>query len=168
MENKEDVTSDWARNWNGSIAIKVTAVTIWTILVLSFVFTVPFVSSFEESTQKQYVWEATNIRLMFEQAMESDLPIKKLKDQISNFMGDSDLVYVATQYKGQDLFIGIPNSENYVVEDYIHALSLQLEAPIRFEFPALKHQINLVRVQYGSIVVGFSVLFGIFLFWINY
>ena len=31
--------------------------------------TVPFVSSFEESTQKQYAWEATNIRLMFEQAM---------------------------------------------------------------------------------------------------
>lgn len=167
MENRADVSSDWARNWNGSIAIKVTAVTIWTILVLSFVLTVPFVSSFEESTQKQYAWEATKIRLMFEQAIESDIPIKQLKDQVSSFIGDSDLVYVATQYQGQDVFIGIPNSENYVVEDFIHAMSLQLEAPIRFEFPALKNQINLVRVQYGSIVVGFSVLFGIFLFWIN-
>ena len=167
MKQEFDISNDWAASWNGSIAIKVTAVTIWIILVLSFVLTIPFVSSFEDSTLREYSWQ----RLQVEELIHRHAAEEKTRDELANdlapMLKETDIRYLSLNYFGQELSFGLPGDDNYSISTYINDVSQGYAINAIFEFPSLRRSILLARVEVGSAIVGFSVLFGIFLFWIN-
>ena len=115
MKRDFDVASDWAASWNGSIAIKVTAVTIWIILVLSFVMTIPFVSSFEESSKKKYSWQ----RLQTEEFIHRNSVNKTSRDKmfagLDAFLSDTDIQYLAFNYLGEDVSYGVSSEDSYKI-----------------------------------------------------
>ena len=165
MKPEIDVTSDWAKNWNGSIAIKVTAVTIWIILVLSFVITIPFLSSFEESSLKKFTWQRLSIEEVIQNHSEKKLPRSVLRQSINQLLSDMDVRYLAFVYHGSDMKFGIADEKNYQLSS--HFLTSDHEFDLAIEFPSIRQSVLIARVKIGSAIVGFSVLFGMFLFWVN-
>jgi len=165
MDSIESASQNLASTWNGSIAIKITAVTIWAIVVLSFAVTVPFVSTFEESIKKEYSWQQHQIEeLLKEFTDEAALTNEQLIKAESLFIGSNALFYeVRSKFNG--FKFGYKDIKNYSMKSTI--LINSNEYNINLEFPSLKRTALLERVKVGSSIVGFSVLFSLFLFWLN-
>ncbi len=162
-----EVKSDWAKNWNGSIAIKVTAVTIWIILVLSFVITIPFLSSFEESSKKKYSWQSVLMQELIHEHSTAKRDKESLENAVKQLMLDSDIKYLAFNYHGSDLEFGETSESNYQLSSHIDDHPNNYDIEMVSEFPPLKRSVLIARVELGSAIVGFSVIFGLFLFWVN-
>ncbi len=163
--SKQNQPRDLASNWNGSIAIKITAVTIWIMLILSFAITIPFVSTFEASSEKEYSWESIQFtnQLQFMQSNHADESV--FRDFIQQFVENNHVNYIRLLTNDIALEAGQRNAESYIIESRLDIAGT--EGSVFFEFPSLKRAAKLQRVKFGSAIVGFSVLFSLFLYWLN-
>jgi len=164
MDSIENASKNLASTWNGSIAIKITAVTIWAIVVLSFILTVPFVSTFDESNKREYAWQQHQIEEMLKEFKEQELFNNKISN-IENFIKNSDVLFYKINSKSDEIQSGYENINNYSLQSTIFTSSAEYN--MYLEFPSLQRAALLERVKVGSSIVGFSVIFSLFLFWLN-
>ena len=165
MDSIESASKNLAGTWNGSIAIKITAVTIWTIVILSFTITVPFISTFEESSKKEYSWQQHQIEQLLKKLSGEGEFKKEQLDTIEKLIKNSDALFLQIESKFNNFKLGDKSVNNYSMVSNI--LINSNEYVIYSEFPSLKRTALLDRVKVGSSIVGFSVLFSLFLFWLN-
>jgi signal transduction histidine kinase/DNA-binding response OmpR family regulator len=160
-KNKKVLTS----NWNGSIAIKITAVTIWAILILSFLIIIPFVSTFEESILKEFSWQQNQAEIAIKKLYSTTPHEDDITSTLNELINKTDIVYISLSNTDKYFVVG-SSSPNH------HPLSSNISSPnfdhqLYVEFPPLRKTINIQRVKIGSAIVSFSVLFSLFLYWLN-
>ncbi len=156
--------SDLTSNWNGSIAIKVTAITIWIILILAFATTIPFVSSFESYSERNYSWKNLQLIKQLEKLDEYANTPLIIQNTVQQFIHDNGIHYAHITINGKAYEIGSAAKDNYILTTKFDGKSIQ---DLHLEFPSLSRSATLLRVKIGSSIVGFSVLFSLFLFWLN-
>jgi len=161
----ESTSPNLASTWNGSIAIKITAVTIWAIVILSFAITIPFISTFEESSKKEYTWQQHQVEELLKGFTEEDRINNELVLEIESLVNSSDILFVNIKSKIDNIELGDKTVNNYIMQSTV--LINSNEYNIYLEFPSLIRAALLQRVKIGSSIVGFSVLFSLFLFWLN-
>jgi signal transduction histidine kinase/DNA-binding NarL/FixJ family response regulator len=166
IDENENIISDWAKNWNGSIAVKVTAVILWTVLVLSFLMTVPFVSSFDDIKRKEYSWQLSQIKEVIYTDVNRGFVYERLKERLNKFIPDTDVTYLSFAYDSKNITIGAPDFNNYIISDSVYVENKDVTIHVDLEFPSLTRAVSLERAKIGSVVVGLSAIFGAFLFWI--
>ncbi len=167
MANRLDVSGDWARIWNGSIALKVTAITIWMILVISFVLTIPFVSSFEELAIKRYTWQRIQAEEVIHRASTENASLEELLAQLKTLLASSEIQYIKLGYRQDEIDVGVADDSYYTISSNISDTANGRVIPAQFDFPSLPRAVSIARVKVGSAIVGFSVSLGLLLFWIN-
>ena len=160
------VSNDWTKNWQASIAVKITAITLWPTIFVVFIAAFFLLNDLDEQVrQEQYdtsikiayhasnLWPATN-SLTFHQKLERlrndyrelDLPGFELSSQEQHFrIGDLEI---------QPSF-------------YDHQLHTQTDndpaITIRTFFPEPHAAAELIRNKIIAIILSSLVLFGIFL-----
>lgn len=164
-ENSENSSYNLASTWNGSIAIKITAVTIWAIVVLSFAMTIPFSSTFEESSKKEYTWQEHQIEELIKNFSYETVSLDEQRTIFENFIYENDVRYIEIKTDKQQLEYGKRNENSFIFNSEVSIDSVTHN--VTSEFPLLKRSALLERVKIGSSIVGFSVLFSLFLFWLN-
>ena len=152
-------------NWNGSIAIKITAATIWAILILSFIIITPFVSTFEESIIKDITWQQYQAETIIKKTYETTPSDTLIIETLEKIKNKSGIRYISLSGKEKHNETGTSAADNYPLSSNI--TSFTNEHKLYIEFPPLERMINIQRVKIGSAIVGFSVLFSLFLSWLN-
>jgi len=165
MNRKNKLKKNLTGNWNGSIAIKITAVTIWAILVLSFLIITPFISEFEESTLKEFTWQQHQVETAIKKLYTTIPNEKKINKELDKLIKQFDILYIDLFDKNKHFERGISSPDNHPLSSNISAYTLNHQLYI--EFPSLRKSINMQRLTIGSAVVGFSVFFSLFLFLLN-
>lgn len=165
MQDELNEKSNLASRWNGSIAIKITAVTIWAILILSFTISIPFISSFEERSQKEHSWQQHQFEEQIISLVNTGKDKHSLEKEVNKLFLSSDLLYLQIKTDAELLKFGTSTTDNHVLISNI--LINKKNHSIIFEFPSLHRAALLLRVEIGSAIVGFSFIFSIFLFWLN-
>lgn len=165
MDFNRETTTNLASNWNGSIAIKITAVTIWIILLLSFSITVPFISTFETASEKEYSWQSLQFVHLIESLLHDNRSTVGIRQDARKFFKKSDIKHVVFNINNETIELGNKHEQGYHVTSQIKTPFEAIE--INFSFPSLKRGATLERVKYGSSIVGFSVIFSLLLFWLN-
>ena len=165
MLNEHIEKSNLASRWNGSIAVKITAVTIWAILILSFTISIPFISSFEERSKKEHSWQQQQIEELIISLVNTGKDQDTLQSEIHKLFSSNDILYLEIKTDTAKLKFGTSNVENHALTSNI--LINKINHAIKFEFPSLQRAALLLRVEIGSAIVGFSFIFSIFLFWLN-
>lgn len=155
MNRKNKLKKNLTSNWNGSIAIKITAVTIWTILVLSFLIITPFISEFEESTLKEFTWQQYQVETAIKKLYATIPNEKKINKELDKLIKQFDILYIDLFDKNKHFERGISSPDNHPLSSSISAYTLNHQLYI--EFPPLRKSINMQRLTIGSAVVGFSV-----------
>jgi len=154
-----------ASKWNGSIAIKITAVTIWAILVLSFTITIPFISTFEETSEKEHSWQQHKIEQLIVDLLENNSSKQEIDKQINRVFATTDIQYLELETDSSIIIYGASNNENHTLLSNLPVGATTRE--IRLEFPSIERAALLLRVKIGSAIVGFSFIFSLFLYWLN-
>lgn len=162
---RTDKNTNLARNWNGSVAIKITAVTVWIILTLSFSITLPFISTFESSTEKEYSWESFQLSKKLGTMIDTNADYEAIKMATTEFVNNNSIQYIQFKLDDINYTAGFSSSENHKVTSQLISIYGNIET--KLEFPSLSRSAKLLQVKFGSAIVGFSVLFSIFLFWLN-
>jgi len=152
-------------NWNDSIAIKITAATIWAILILSFIIITPFVSSFEESIIKDITWQQHQTEIIVKKIHETTPNESLIQETLEKIKNKGDIRYISLSGRGEYNVTGTSDANNYPLSSNI--ISYTNEHQLYIEFPPLERLINIQRVKIGSAIVGFSILFSLFLVWLN-
>lgn len=165
MLNEHEQISNLASKWNGSIAIKITAVTIWAILILSFTISIPFISSFEERSNKEHSWQQHQLEELIISLVNTGKDKGSLEKEIKKIFSSSDLLYLEIKTDTERLKFGTSTTNNHILVSNI--IINKNNHSIIFEFPSLHRAALLLRVEIGSAIVGFSFIFSIFLFWLN-
>jgi len=165
MDSIESASQNLASTWNGSIAIKITAVTIWAIVVLSFSFTVPFISTFEESSKKAYTWQQHQVVELLKDTSKEGALNKEQTNRLESLVNSSDILFANIVSEFDNLKFGAKRLNNYSLQSTVLINSNKYY--IYLEFIPLKRAALLERVKVGSSIVAFSVLFSLFLFWLN-
>ncbi|RDH86032.1 MAG: hypothetical protein DIZ80_00750 [endosymbiont of Galathealinum brachiosum] len=165
MEGSENSPYNLASTWNGSIAIKITAVTIWAIVVLSFAITIPFSSTFEESSKKEYTWQEHQIEELVKNVNHEALSLDKQRNIFESFINNNDVKFIEIKTEKNQFEYGKKSDNSFVLKSELSIDSVTHN--VTSEFPLLKRSALLERVKIGSSIVGFSVLFSLFLFWLN-
>jgi len=165
MPDSYGIKPNLASKWNGSIAIKITAVTIWAILVLAFTITIPFISTFEESSEKEHSWQQHKIEKLIQELTDNNSDKQQFDNQINQIISTTDIQYLEIETDSSILIYGSSNSENHTLLSNIKSASTN--HAVRLEFPSISRAALLLRVKIGSVIVGFSFVFSLFLFWLN-
>jgi len=166
MKDEANIVSDWATNWNGSIAVKVTAAILWTVLILSFLITVPFVSSFEVQKRNKYSSQHIQIKEEIYNDIDQGFVYERLEKKLKKLLPKTEVGYLSFVYDDKNISIGLSQLNSYRISGSVSTENQDAPAFIELEFPSLAKAVSLERAKIGSFIVGFTAVFGAFLYWI--
>jgi len=160
------VSNDWTKNWQASIAVKITAITLWPTIFVVFIAAFFLLNDLDEQVrQEQYntsikvayhasnLWPAT-VSLTFPQKLE----------RLRNDYRELDLPGFELTNQGQHFRIG-----NLEIQPSYYDLQLHTQTDndpaitIRTFFPEPHAAAELIRNKIIAITLSSLVLFGIFL-----
>jgi diguanylate cyclase (GGDEF)-like protein len=158
------VTNDWTKNWQASIAVKITAVTLWPTIFITFLAAHLFLADLEQD----YIAEHEDVAIHIAYHVTNLWP----NDQTLSFL--EKLEELRTRYRALDLpgFELSKQGKIYIIGDLsIHEsyidLPLQIHSEpgleIRAFFPDAAKQATELRNEVIAVIFVALVLFGIFL-----
>ena len=157
--------NDMTSHWNGNIAMKITAITVWIIISLSFAASIPFSNSFEVSTEKNYAWSSVKGTQYIQSLLDHSSPPSNIQEKITQFAMDNNIEFIQFIANNINYKTGIVNNQNHTID--LHLNIDDKTSIIHFEYPSIRQSAMLNRVKIGSAIVGFSVLFGLTLYSLN-
>ena len=106
MEEPENSSYNLASTWNGNIAIKITAVTIWAIVILAFAITIPFSSTFEKSSIKEYTWQEHQIEELIKKVNHENVSLDDQRVIVENFINENNVEFIEVKVKDKKFEYG--------------------------------------------------------------
>ena len=172
MDPKRNLLSgDWKRNWQQSIAVRISALALWVILPISLFITFYFISHLEENLKNQYIDKADILAHRL-QNFFNDNPIDSNQhhdaffNQLMQTLGFS---YIKVQNDQKFLEFGNQNTVSELIHRKIFISSNASSRPQAVTIIAQPPDFNTLKANKRNIilypvVIGL-VLFGIFLIW---
>lgn len=164
---KTDYTSDWTHNWNGSVAIKLTAVILWSVMISAFVLTAPIMLTYEDQKLKEYLWNNQQLINLIETNLVKQTPAPLLKQKLKQVLDSSEIKYISIKSSNYNLSLGIKSENNFQfpVTQIVSRSNQNLTIHIQHE--RLKRVVTLDRIKLGlSILIG-AIIFGFFIYQIS-
>lgn len=162
-------SDDWTRNWRASIAVKITAVVIWGIMPIAFAITIPLLSSVDQTLLKNYKWWLDELGTYVESKLKErkNIDPEDLRDDIYQFQKKSGFVYLKLYLPKDSIILGEkkPDSQRFIYKITTHELVGE-NYNMEVHFPSLSYMKGIERAKYGSAIVAFTVIFGLFLVFI--
>ena len=172
MKSERHVLSDdWKRNWQQSIAVRISALALWVLLPISLFITFYFISSLGQDLEKQYTEKVDTLAYRLQTQLEKtplnhspnlrniiEPLIKGLGFSYVRILTPSDEVYFGeddpdTQFSTRIIKIPTQNQEQY--------LSVKIVA----YHPVITKLVTQKRNQILYPVIIGLILFGLFLIW---
>ena len=169
-------TSDWTHNWNGSIAIKLTAIILWSVMIAAFILTVPIMFNYEDQKLKEYLWNNQQLVNLIEKSINANRSEPDIKNELKIFIDNNEIEYVSIDISDIDISAttthantttithGISSEKNYkfpaskILTENKQIISISIEHHI------LKRVVIIDRVILGSSILFFATLFGAFIY----
>jgi len=172
MKSKRNLlTGDWKRNWQQSIAVRISALALWVILPISLFITFYFINHLEENLKKQFIDNsdilAHRVQSYFDKkpVVNSQETIEFFNQQMQSlgfcyikFYSDNVTMEFGKQSTNEDLIgrqIYIPSKSNSGLETF----KITAQHPDLKTLKASKRNKILYPVVIGMII------FGVFLIW---
>jgi signal transduction histidine kinase/CheY-like chemotaxis protein len=160
-------TSDWTHNWNGSIAIKLTAIILWSVMVAAFVLTVPVMVNYEDQKLKEYLWNNQQLINKIKNDINSQKPTKDIETHLHKAISDSEIEYISIKTEKFEIKKGLSSHENFQFPvTRILALNDQ-PVTIHIEHHSLKRILIIDRAILGGSILIAAILFGVFIFMVT-
>ncbi len=163
-EENAEYTSDWTQNWNGSIAVKLTAIILWSVMVVAFFFTVPLMFSYEEEKLKEYLWVDQQLKLLIKQHLSGKYPVTGLEMHLKQYASDNNIQYIHVESENVEFDLGISSEKNYSFPSTRLSLDNGVVVSISVEHENLKKVIIIDRIVLGAGVLTGAAVFGLFIF----
>ncbi len=176
--------AELSKNWKStSIAGKITAVVIWGVMPIAFAITIPLLSSLEEKINKEYLWKMEQIHNTLDQQFVNQTEIKpeSLRNKLFALKNKLHFNYLKLSYSGKNITIGQKQADSSLyIHDYAHNYDEHLTAdnpvsdssPEKFNyslvlgFPSIERGIELERMKFGSLIVIFTIILGLYLVYV--
>ncbi|MCW8929124.1 MAG: ATP-binding protein [Gammaproteobacteria bacterium] len=182
LEKKND-SRELPFNWRStSIAGKITAVVVWGVMPIAFAITIPLLSSLEEEINKDHLWKLEQVHISLDKAYQVDPSISHsknieiLRDKLFFLKNMYEFDYLKLEYSDNTVVIGqkLPNSSVYTYDsinrlnqkDLIHPSEQDFNFELTLCFPAIERGIELERMKYGSLIVIFTIILGLYLVYV--
>jgi signal transduction histidine kinase/CheY-like chemotaxis protein/HPt (histidine-containing phosphotransfer) domain-containing protein len=157
-------TSDWTQNWNGSIAVKLTAIILWSVMVAAFAITVPLMVSHENQILKEYLWNNQQLIYAIESGINKQQKESEIINTLQNFIDHSDVEYVSVTSAALTLAVGQLSSSGYQFPATHLASAEDLPVTITIAHKNLRRSLIIDRVLLGSSILAGAIIFGLFIF----
>lgn len=168
MTDKTIISDDWTKNWQASIAVKITALVLWVIIVVVFIASTVFLNDLQKRLEADYNGKADRVAYQVGLALmqkrdASDRDIARLLD---GFMVEHGLSGLRVQLAERVIVSGVQASDRAL---HRRALVLETDAARSATLDVFHPDLGaVVRAQRNHLVIAaFIVLlsFGLFLTW---
>lgn len=174
--SRHTLSDDWKRNWQQSIAVRISALALWVMLPLSLFIAFYFISGLEAKLEKQYAEKADTLAFRLQTTFENSLAAnnKKTRAQIDSLLAELGFSFIRVLTPQGEILFGKDYPETQFVTRTIkipeanqnnNPTSTYYPVKIVAYYPVIS---NLVTHQRNSIlypvIIGL-ILFGLFLMW---
>ena len=160
-------TSDWTQNWNGSIAIKLTAIILWSVMISAFALTAPIMLDYEERTLKEYLWKNQQLVNQLETSLQDQPTKAEIDKQLKNIIDNSDIAFATIKTNNLETSYGIYSEKNFQFPATKILTGSNQIAVITIQHPSLTRTSIIDRVILGSSILAGAILFGLFIFMVT-
>ncbi len=173
MKIRRDVISDdWKTNWQQSIAVRISALVLWTLLPATLFTALLLLYDTEESLKTEYTkkTEFLYYRLgEYGKILAQDLD-QKTKTEINSILEKHEITFITITLTNKEIPIGIkqPNLSKTVYSPSNHSTTGYAEYPIQkiaIYHPDIYTQANDIRKNILIPVILGILFFGMFLMW---
>ncbi|WP_455375347.1 ATP-binding protein [Kaarinaea lacus] len=173
---RNTLSDDWKRNWQQSIAVRISALALWVVLPLSLFITFYFISGMEVTLEKQYAEKADTLAYRLQSTFENSIAFndKKSRVLIESLLEELGFSFIRILTPQEEIIFGKDNPETQFVTRTIkipvadknnNQTSTYYPVQIVAYHPVIS---KLVTYQRNSIlypvIIGL-ILFGLFLMW---
>ncbi|MGB5397745.1 MAG: ATP-binding protein, partial [Gammaproteobacteria bacterium] len=160
-------TSDWTQNWNGSIAVKLTAIILWSVIVAAFAITVPLMVSHEDQILKVYMWNNQQLIYAIESGINKQQTESEIANTLQHFIDHSDVQYVSVTSAALTISIGRHSASGHQFPTTHLASASNLPVTITIVHKNLRRSLIIDRVLLGSSILAGAIIFGLFIFMVT-
>ncbi|WP_455221581.1 ATP-binding protein [Kaarinaea lacus] len=177
MSNARNILSDdWKRNWQQSIAVRISALTLWVVLPLSLLITFYFISGLEQKLETQFAEKADALayRLQSIFANRGVSGDNKTTSTINSLLEELGFIYIRILTPEQELLFGKDSPDTQFITRIIKvshkdADTKQSQSYYSIKIVAYYPVISKLAIQQRNhilypVIIGL-VLFGLFLMW---
>ena len=159
-----EYTSDWTQNWNGSIAVKLTAIILWSVMIAAFAITAPLMVTYEDQKLKEYLW--TNQQLVNTIAADVDNPqqASAIKYKLEEFINRGDIEYLSVISGSLNISLGQASDSNHQFPTTRLLTETNQPVTINIQHKNLKRSLIIDRVILGTSILSGAIIFGLFIF----
>ncbi len=166
-----DPSLELSKSWKStSIAVKITAVVVWGVMPIAFALTIPLLSSIEDEISKDHLWVVEQVHQHIESLAvdHKDIKPQQLKKELLKLQQQFDFPYLQLLLNNHTLVIGrpLPEHSKYNADYSITMAGKPQILSIKMEFPSIRRGIELARMQYGSLIVIFTIILGLYLVYV--
>ncbi|BCO31103.1 hypothetical protein TspCOW1_12060 [Thiohalobacter sp. COW1] len=167
MSDEVIVSDDWTRNWQASIAVKITALVMWVIIVAVFIVATWLLRDMESRLQADFEAEADSMAYQVATLVKtgSDSGYADLAGRLAELQQDSGFSAIGLQIGRRDYFVGDAGQGGVIERHLPTALAPGQDIDLEVFHPDLD---GLVAQRRNQLVIGiFATLlvFGLFLTW---
>ena len=167
MSDELIVSDDWTRNWQASIAVKITALVMWVIIVAVFIVAAWLLRDMEARLQADFEAEADRVAYRVANLVKAGIvePRANLTSRMAGLQRDSGFSAIGLTIGERDYFVGNAGHQEAIERHLPAALAPGQPIDLRVFHPDLD---SLVAERRNHLVMGiFAILlvFGLFLTW---
>ena len=157
-------TSDWTQNWNGSIAIKLTAIILWSVMIAGFALTAPIMLSYEEDKLKDYAWDNQRLIHLIEANINNQQSKSSLEHQLEDIINTTEIEYASIESDDLNISLGLSSDKNHHFPATKLFTRSGQQVSITIQNQDLKKVLAVNRVILGTSILIGAILFGVFIF----
>lgn len=168
VKNKRELNNDWTQNWNGSVAIKLTAVILWSVMIAAFTLTAPIMLTYEEEKIKEYLLQDHTLLSEIEKNIKENKSAAEIKTALINFKNiNNNMKYISISSPFIKLDIGNKDSTNFQFPDSKIVIDSNNIANITIQYEKLKRAVIVDRIKLGAGILLAAIIFGLFIYQIT-
>lgn len=168
------MSDELQKTWKStSLAVKITAVVVWGVMPIAFALTIPLISSLEDDIRKDYWWtlELVHEDLQSTAKNLNTISIHHFKDLLPTIKKHYHIPYIQISMGDQVATVGHkpnPSGQPTLYQHYyiLSTAGQSVTVGLTVQFPSIERGIELERMKYGSLIVTFTIILGLYLVYV--
>jgi PAS domain S-box-containing protein len=171
VKKKAAVSDDWIKNWQASIAVKITAAVLYAIVTVGVALTVISLRNVKKNLQESYVANADRIAYQLGSLVDKNpgLSPGDIENKGRQIMADFDLQAVDITLGGRKISLGSQDPDSYVLDRTANTSanhSREHTINLKIYYPPLEKTITQIRHRWFVITGLVTLVSGFFLVWV--
>ena len=169
------LSDDWKRNWQQSIAVKISALALWVVLPISLFIAFYYISDLEKQLEKQYLEKVDTLAYRIQSLFENEALEKNdfTSNRIRDLINDLGFSYVRILTPRNEIFFGEGDAETQFISRTINVRRTENNnndnnyqtIKVVAYYPLITDLVSQQRNNILYPVIIGQILFGLFLIW---